>query len=117
MVFEGLRGGVKYSEKVLCNGSGTLSFFIDGDDIFFLRKAGTLDVGSMCAVDDMETEGELRAAEKKRRLIFAALPSKRQPPCPVDIRKGIREHYPSCLCCVWMDIDYVAIQRYNSRFN
>ena len=96
MVFEGLRGGVKYSEKVLCKGSGTLSFFIDGDDIFFLRKAGTLDVGSMCAVDDMmETEGELRAAEKKRRLIFAALPPKRQPPCPVDIRKPIRGHYQS----------------------
>ena len=95
MVFEGLRGGVKYSEKVLCNGSGTLSFFIDGDDIFFLRKAGTLDVGSMCAVDDMETDGKLRAAEKKRRLIFAALPPKRQPLCPMDIRKPILGHYQS----------------------
>ena len=116
MVFEGLRGGVKYSEKVLCKGSGTLSFFIDGDDIFFLRKAGTLDVGSMCAVDDMETEGELRAAEKKRRLIFAALPSKRQPPCPwifVSQSVGITK----ADCVVYGYIDYDAIQRYNSCFN
>ena len=54
---EGLRGGVKYSEKVLCNGSGTRSFFIEGEDIFFLRTAATLDAGSMC-VDDMGTDGD-----------------------------------------------------------
>ena len=48
----------------------------------------------------------LRAAGKGRRLISAALPSKRQPPCPVDIRKAIRGHYQSWyivyvywLCC------------------
>ena len=117
MVFEGLRGGVKYSEKVLCKGSGTLSFFIDGDDIFFLRKAGTLDVGSMCAVDDMETEGELRAAEKKRRLIYLLLSHQKynlHAPCTF-VRQSVGITKADCV--VYGYIDYVAIQRYNSCFN
>lgn len=49
------RGGVKYSEKVLCKGNGSRSFFIEGDDIFFLRTAAIEDAGSVCVAAMVRT--------------------------------------------------------------
>lgn len=57
MVDDWRRGGVKYSEKVLCKRSGTHSFFIEGVDMFLLRTAATEDVGSIC-VDERESDGD-----------------------------------------------------------
>ena len=47
VMLEVLRFGVKYSEKVRCNGVGTCNFFIKGADIFFLRNTVVEAFGSI----------------------------------------------------------------------